>query len=237
MHNRFAVFNLPNRGARNEFLPLQGNPAIHLEWVRPQDYDGKAQVIILPGSARTIDDLKALRESGGARAIHDHLAAGRIVIGICGGFQMLGQRLIDPRLSQGDEKVIEGLGYLPHTTLFGPTKLPESGGPRPWLSCSTTGRLLNGRGKGGLLSGEERRSGFSFIDEEQSAATFLPLMQVLSRELNEALPESETINSIAWQPGRETLDGLVSSDRQIWATYLHMIFHNGPFQSSIFELL
>ncbi len=235
MTNQIAVFRLPNRGQRDEFLPLQGNPALKLDWVTPQDYDGNAQIIILPGSARTIDDLAALRESGGARSIQNHLASGRIVIGICGGFQMLGKHLIDPRLSQGNEKVVEGLGYLPHTTVFGPSESPSGAARTPWLSCSTTGRLLIGKGAGGTVYGEERRSGFSYVSE--SATGYLPLMTILERQLNEELPTPEKIGSVMWNPGTEIIDGLVSADRRIWSTYVHMICHNEPFQRTIMELL
>jgi len=216
-------------------LPLRGNPALDVEWVRPQDYDGTAQVIILPGSGRTIDDLAALRESGGAEAIRRHLAEGKIVVGVCGGFQMLGKWLIDPRLSQGNQPRVEGLGYLPHTTIFGPSHVEDETIAAPWLSCTTTGRLLVGLGKGGTIEGEERRSGYSFIAGESMGC--LPLVAVQNRERHEDLPDKEIIDSVLWQPGRETVDGLVTADRQIWGTYLHLIFHNQAFQKSILALL
>jgi adenosylcobyric acid synthase len=236
MRTKFVVFRLPNRGPRDEFQSLRGNPALELEWVSPQDYDGSAQVIVLPGSARTTDDLKALRESGGADAIKEHLSRGLIVVGVCGGFQMLGNWLIDPRLSQGDQSIVEGLGYLPHTTVFGPTRIPPGADHAPWLSCTTTGRLLLGRGAGGTVSGEEHRSGFSFVDESDRS-NCLPLVAVHDRKLNEEMPTPELIGATLWSPGREKLDGLVSPDHKIWATYLHMIFHNESFESTIFERL
>lgn len=231
---KIVIFRLPFRGPTDEFLPLRGNPAYEVEWVRPQDYDGKARVIILPGSGRTIDDLAALRESGGAEAIRRHLAQGGIVVGICGGYQILGQWLYDPRLSQGSEKLVAGLGYLPHSTIFGPTRV-EDDAKTPWLSSKTTGQLLVGRGKGGTVVGEERRSGYSFV--RQSDASYLPLVAVQERQLHEALPDEETISEVLWQPGHEQVDGLVSADRKVWGSYLHLIFHNAAFQSSFFEVL
>ncbi len=235
MNNRIVIFRLPFRGPTDEFLPLRGNPAYEVEWVRPQDYDGKARVIILPGSGRTIDDLAALRESGGAEAIRRHLAEGGIVVGVCGGYQILGQWLYDPRLSQGSEKLVRGLGYLPHSTMFGPSSLAEPTAPAPWLSSKTSGLLLVGKGAGGTVTGEERRSGFSYTNEAD--ASYLPLIAVLNRELHESLPEEETIGDILWQPGRELVDGLVSSDRQVWGSYLHLIFHNDAFLRSFFEVV
>lgn len=231
---RIVIFRLPFRGPTDEFLPLRGNPAYEVEWVRPQDYDGKARVIILPGSGRTIDDLAALRQSGGAEAIRRHLAEGGIVVGVCGGYQILGQWLYDPRLSQGSEKLVAGLGYLPHSTIFGPTTV-EADAKAPWLSSKTTGQLLVGRGRGGTVVGEERRSGYSFV--RQSDASYLPLVAVQERKLHEALPDEETIADVLWQPGHEQMDGLVSADRKVWGSYLHLIFHNSAFQSSFFEVL
>lgn len=231
---KIVIFRLPFRGPTDEFLPLRGNPACEVDWVRPQDYDGKARVIILPGSGRTIDDLAALRESGGAEAIRRHLAEGGIVVGVCGGYQMLGQWLYDPRHSQGCETLVRGLGYLPHSTIFGPTAVEENA-KAPWLSSKTTGELLVGRGKGGIIIGEERRSGYSFMGEP--VASFLPLVTVHERTLHEALPDEETIGNVLWQPGHEQVDGLVSADRKVWGSYLHLIFHNAAFQSTFFEVL
>lgn len=232
---KIVIFRLPFRGPTDEFIPLRRNPAFEVEWVRPQDYDGRARVIILPGSGRTIDDLKALRESGGAEAIRRHLAAGGIVLGVCGGYQILGQWLYDPRLTQGSEQLVRGLGYLPHSTIFGPSKWLDESAKAPWLSSKTTGRLLVGRGEGGTITGEERRSGCSFTRATDTSA--LPLIAVTNREFHEAVPDEETIDNVLWQPGREQVDGLVSRDRQIWGTYVHLIVHNEAFCSSFFEVL
>lgn len=191
-------------------------------------------MIILPGSGRTIDDLAALRESGGAEAIRRHLAQGGIVVGVCGGYQILGQWLYDPRLSQGSQAIVRGLGYMPHSTIFGPTMV-EANAKAPWLSSKTTGQLLVGRGAGGTIIGEERRSGYSYVNEPD--ASYLPLVTVQGRDLHEPLPDEETINSVLWQPGHEQVDGLVSADRKVWGSYLHLIFHNEAFQSSFFEVL
>lgn len=231
---KIVIFRLPFRGPTDEFLPLRGNPAHEVDWVRPEDYDGKARVIILPGSGRTIDDLAYLRQSGGAEAIQRHLAQGGIVVGVCGGYQILGQWLYDPRLSQGSQKLVRGLGYLPHSTIFGPTMVEENA-KAPWLSSKTSGLLLVGRGAGGTVVGEERRSGFSFVSE--LPASYLPLIAVQDRQLHEALPDEEIIAQTLWQPGRELVDGLVSADRQVWGSYLHLIFHNAAFQSTFFEVL
>lgn len=232
---KIVIFRLPHRGPTDEFVPpLSSTLVVDASWVRPQDYDGNAQVIVLPGSGRTIDDLAALRESGGAEMVQRHLAQGGIVVGVCGGYQMLGQWLFDPALSQGSQPLVEGLGYLPHSTIFGPSHT-EAGIKPPWLSSTTTGHLLVGRGNGGTIVGEERRSGFSFTNE--SSPFYLPLIAVQDRKLHEPLPDEEVIENVHWQPGREEVDGLVSADRRVWGTYLHRIFYNEAFLRTLFEVL
>lgn len=222
---RFAVFRLPFRG-RDEFLPLQGDPTFQAGWVSPQDYEGGAKVIILPGSARTVDDLCYLRANGGERKIREHLAQGGVVVGVCGGYQMLGQMLYDPDKKQGSQEKIEGLGLLPVSTWFGPSM----------LKCESTLELLVGSGSGGLLKGREHRSGFTPLPPASSGA--LSLNRVRSRDLMAEMPKPTTLEGgVLWQPGSEQLDGLVTADRRIWATYLHLIFHNNPFLRTLFASL
>ncbi len=222
---RFAIFSLPFRG-RDEFLPLEGDPTFRAGWVRPQDYTGGAKVIILPGSARTIDDLCYLRAHGGERKLREHLAQGGVVVGVCGGYQMLGRWLYDPNRKQGSLPKVEGLGLLPVSTWFGPTM----------LKCDSRLELLVGSGSGGLLNGREHRSGYSLTQPESAAVT--PLSRVKTRNLQAAMPSPTTLeDGVLWQPGSEQLDGLVTADRRIWTTYLHLIFHNDPFLRTLFECL
>ena len=68
---------------------------------KPQDLSG-ADVVVLPGTRATISDLAWLRSRGLDRAIPDHAAAGLPVLGICGGFQMLGRTRLRSRRSRGD---------------------------------------------------------------------------------------------------------------------------------------
>ena len=77
-----------------------------------------ARVIVLPGSKNTVADLRWLRESGLADAIVHAARRGVLVIGVCGGYQMLGNELIDERGDAGDRGSIEGLHLLPSTTTF-----------------------------------------------------------------------------------------------------------------------
>lgn len=225
-----VIFQLPFRG-RDEFLPLKGDPTLDVRWVAANEYDGKADVIILPGSGRTLSDLQYLRESGGERAVREHLAAGGVVVGVCGGYQMLGRKLVDPFQKQGAETSAEGLGYLPITTVFGPQM----------MQSRTEARLLVGAGEGGQVTGEEVRSGQSRVSGG-AVNGFLTLNRVVARSHHVQCPSERTLTlpdgaASNWNPGTEAWDGLVSSDRKIWGTYLHLIFHNEAFRRTFFKPL
>ncbi len=222
---RFAIFRLPAHG-RNEFLPLAGEPTCDVEYVNPHDYRGGAQVLIIPGSRRTTEDLIYFLSAGGERIIREHLASGGTVLGICGGYQMLGRSLYDPLHTQGPKLTMPGLGWLPIATSFGPSGL---------VSDSTM-ELLVGHGSGALVTGRENRSGYSLT--ELDAACFGPLLKVVSRQLLSPQPVPAVLdNGVAWEAGQEKLDGLVSDDRRLWGTYLHMICHNPAFLRSFLECL
>jgi len=235
MSERFVIFELPNKGTDREFRFLLGNPAFLTSWVKPQDYRGGAQVIILPGSGRTVDDLDYLRHTGGAEKIRQHLASGGVVVGICGGYQILGERVLDPFLTQGERKETQGLGYLPITTLFG----------KKMLSCRTTARMLVGAGASDVVIGEERRAGIAIPDADQvsklTSGEFLTLHEVEDRHFHERRPRKRTIatadESFKWAPGTEKFDGLVSRDRKVWGSYLHLVLQNEAFLRTLFATL
>lgn len=228
---KFVVFELPFRG-RDEFLPLAGNPCLDVKWVKPQHYRGGADVIILPGSGRTMSDLVYLRENGGDRLIREHLANGGTVIGICGGYQMLGERLYDPLIKQGEHAELAGFGLLPIRTTFGPTM----------MQSKTTALLTLGACERETVEGVEVRSGYSEATALAVSKTHLPLMSIAKRDFQVPKPEGEAISLgesllVDWKPGEEKLDGLVSSDRKVWGTYLHLIFHNEAFCRTFFATM
>jgi adenosylcobyric acid synthase len=82
-----------------------------------------ARVIVIPGSKNTIADLRWLRSTGLADAIVKAAHRGRLVIGLCGGYQILGERVADPKGVAGDSGVAPGLGLLPVQTVFVKRKL------------------------------------------------------------------------------------------------------------------
>ena len=91
---------------------------MRLRYVEPNDRLGEPDLIIIPGSKTTVADLEYLRRAGQAEEITTLYRRGTHVIGICGGFQMLGERILDPKGVESPHREIEGLGLLPVTTIF-----------------------------------------------------------------------------------------------------------------------
>ena len=83
---------------------------------------GNPHLIILPGTKSTVADLAYLRQSGMADAILERAKAGTPVLGICGGYQMLGKKILDPDRVESREKEVQGFGLLDAVTEFAPEK-------------------------------------------------------------------------------------------------------------------
>ncbi|MBF7142518.1 MULTISPECIES: cobyric acid synthase [Pseudomonas] len=130
---RVVVPVLPRISNHTDFDPLRLHPQVALTFVRPGEPVPPADLIILPGSKSVRADLARLREGGWDTAITRHLRYGGKVLGICGGLQMLGQRIADPLGLEGPAGVSEGLGWLAlETTLAADKQLRNVSG---WLSA------------------------------------------------------------------------------------------------------
>ena len=120
---KIAVPVLPRIANFDDLDPLRGEPDVDLHFVRPGDvFPQDAALVVLAGSKATIADMASLREQGWDRAIQRHVKRGGHVIGICGGYQMLGRRIRDPLGSEGSVTETEGLGLLDIETEMAPEK-------------------------------------------------------------------------------------------------------------------
>ena len=117
-----AVVRLPMIANFDDFEPLAGEPRVAVRFVRRPDDLAPADVVVLPGSKSTIADLAWLRDTGLAEAIVGVAAGGRPVLGICGGYQMLGHTLRDPLGIESTAGEASGLGLLNAVTSFAPAK-------------------------------------------------------------------------------------------------------------------
>ncbi len=195
---RIGVVRLPRISNYTDFDPLERETDVALQYIeRPDQFDG-LDLLILPGTKSTLADLEFLEETGLASAIRSYHAAGGRVIGICGGFQMLGNSLRDPEGVESERLAATGLGLLDIDTELKPGKQTHQVTARFQQAAYAAGF-------GGLadIQGYEIHAG-----ESECGLMSRPLLQLLSRS-----GEAVNIN-----------DGAVSADGRVWGTYLHGFF-------------
>ncbi len=193
-----AVMGFPHISNFDDFDPLQREPGVRLRYVESRDSIGEPDLIILPGTKTTMADLWWLRERGFAAEIERQANAGTPVIGICGGYQMMGRRILDPQAVESPEPEAEGLNLLPVDTVFAPVK--ETHRVRGAVS-SDTGLLAQARNA--AVEGYEIHMGSSTPTGE-AARPFR-----ISR---------------AGQPAAD--DGVVSANGRALGTYVHGLFNS-----------
>lgn len=192
-----AVIRLPRISNFDDFDPLAAEPGVRVRYVSSPQEMGRPQAVILPGTKSTISDLAWLRSQGLAEAIRQLAAEGRAVVGICGGYQMLGQVVRDPDGVESPLEETPGLGLLPVETDFKGEKATHrvrarvTGGPG-WLSGL----------EGQPVQGYEIHMGRS-----SGGKTWV--------EITERSGEPVSV-----------LDGAVGEDGRVWGCYLHGLFQN-----------
>jgi adenosylcobyric acid synthase len=113
---RVGVVRLPHISNYTDFDPLEQEPGVSLRYLDHRDALNAVDLIILPGTKNTISDLLYLKETGLFQQIQAHAARGGRVVGICGGYQLLGLEVRDPLGVEGPPRMEAGLGLLPVVT-------------------------------------------------------------------------------------------------------------------------
>ncbi len=113
-----AVVLLRHMSNFTDFNVLERTPGVHLFYTANASEIETADIVIIPGSKNTMADLAHLREKGLAKAILNAHESGKAVLGICGGYQMLGRELHDPMGVEGETAFMPGLGILPVSTIM-----------------------------------------------------------------------------------------------------------------------
>lgn len=116
-----AIVKLPRLSNFDEFDALPG-----ARWIDRPSQIGDAALVILPGTKCTADDLAWLRRAGLAGALVERATGGGPILGICGGYQMLGERILDPDGVESREPDVAGLGLLPVVTRFERAKVTDA---------------------------------------------------------------------------------------------------------------
>jgi adenosylcobyric acid synthase len=118
-----SILRLPHISNFTDFDPLEAEPTVQVKYVYPDDHLGYPDAIILPGTKTTIADLLVLKESGMAQQIINYAHSGGTVLGVCGGFQILGKTINDPEGLEGKQGEYQGLNLLPIATTLDQNKI------------------------------------------------------------------------------------------------------------------
>jgi adenosylcobyric acid synthase len=119
---RIGVVRLPHISNYTDFDPLEQEPGVNLAYVDHRDELSGLDLLILPGTKNTISDLLYLKASGLSARIQAYGRAGGRLVGICGGYQILGQEVRDPLGVEGDPRTESGLDLLPVVTTMAGAK-------------------------------------------------------------------------------------------------------------------
>ena len=219
-----AVIRFPHLANFDDFDPLLIEENVHLRWVEDAEQLGRPAAVILPGTKTTLHDLAWLRSSGLAPRILELAAAGTQIVGLCGGYQMLGRELSDPEGVEAEAgSEAPGLGLLDRRTLF----VAEKRTRRVQATCrSAPGPLAALEGLS--VMGYEIHMGLS---EPQNPDSTLFQLHGLTPE--ESSPKSRSSDDFsAPDPLRNGswAEGAYSMDGHVWGTYLHGLFDNDPFR-------
>ncbi|PYC73039.1 cobyric acid synthase CobQ [Streptomyces tateyamensis] len=118
---RVAVLRFPRLSNFTDLDALAQEPGVLVRWATRPEELADADLVVLPGTRATVADLAWLRERGLAGPLRERAAAGRPVLGVCGGYQMLGRRITD--LVESGAGTVDGLGLLPTVVEFGAEKV------------------------------------------------------------------------------------------------------------------
>ncbi|MCY3568560.1 MAG: cobyric acid synthase [Chloroflexi bacterium] len=203
-----AVMRLPHIANFDDFDPLRHEPGVRVRYVRRLEEFGDPDLVLIPGSKTTVEDLEWLRTQGLADRIVNARRAEVPVIGICAGFQMLGRKLHDPGGFESSRTVTRGLDMLPTSTTFHAEKVTHQVSARV-----RAGRGMLGRCDGAALTGYEIHMGVAA--QESHAGPF----QVETRSGRVA----------------GSSDGALDDDGLTLGTYMHGLFHNRALRRSVLQ--
>jgi adenosylcobyric acid synthase len=206
-----AVLRLPSISNFDDFQPLEHEHGVAVRFVESARELGNPNLLVIPGSKSTVSDLDWLRREGFAEVIAARAAAGRPVLGICGGCQMLGQMIEDPGGVESSDSTAAGLGLLPITTRFEAVK--DTAQVRARIAAPS---FIGAADTVGELAGYEIHMGR--IARSGGAA---PAFEIVARNgVATAIP-----------------DGAISANGAIVGTMIHGIFDSAPLRAAMLHNL
>ncbi|MEE3452069.1 cobyric acid synthase [Dialister sp.] len=206
-----VVMQTPKISNFTDFDALNHEPDVNVRFVQQGDMIGDPDLILLPGSKNTTEDLLYLKRQGYAKEIQEMAAKGVPVIGICGGFQMLGEKVCDPLHVESNNDEVDGLGLLPYVTSMHGKKNTY----QVTFDCSSLPFLdMEFSGKG--LRGYEIHMGeTTLVHPAQS------LFHIVQRSLEPV----------------DLKDGFINEAHNVFGTYCHGLFDNDELRRAVINAL
>ena len=192
-----VVTHIPRIANFDDFDPLASEPGVRVRYVTSPEQVGNPDAIVIPGTKSTINDLEWLRSQGFEKVIQKHAQDGGAVVGICGGYQMLGEVVHDPDHVESKLDSAPGLGLLPVETVFAGNKATHQ----------ASAKIQNGPGWFAELEGRAI-SGYEIHMGRTNSKT--PWLEITERN-------GQSV---------QVLDGATSEDGKIWGCYMHGLFAN-----------
>ncbi len=202
-----AVIRLPRISNFDDFDPLKNEPDVRIRYIERPEQIGNPSAIILPGTKSTIPDLIFLHKTGMVKAIQEYRKQGGVVVGICGGYQMMGKTIRDPENIESAQKEVNGLGLIPTETTFKNEKTTHQ---IKALIKSDVSWLADIKNK--AVTGYEIHMGTTKMKDSKSF--YKPLLQIENRS-------GEKVS---------VMDGIMQRDGRVWGCYIHGIFKNDSFR-------
>lgn len=205
---QIVVMQTPKISNFTDFDALAYEPDVSVRFIKPGDEIGNPDMIILPGSKNTIADLTYLYEHGYVEKIKELAAAGTPVMGVCGGYQMLGEKIYDPEHMEGDIEELDGFGLLPLRTTMKNNKTTHQ------VIFDAKDVAFLGQKLGGTdLRGYEIHMG----ETELTASNLTPCFAIKKRS-------EQDVN---------VMDGYALSNELVLGTYIHGILDNDTLRRTI----
>lgn len=203
-----AVILLPRMSNATDFLALESEPDVVLRYVHSADELAEADVVMIPGTKNTMADLAYLRAQNLPAVFARHVKSGRELVGLCGGYQMLGRMLSDPDgIEEGG--TMSGLGFLDVTT--------------SWERQKVCRRVV------GVVADLDGLNGHAVVGYEiHSGRTVSRAAPALSVAPEGAGPEADS-------PPEGAPEGAVGADGRVWGTSVHGVFDAPAFRSAWLE--
>lgn len=197
-----GVIALPRISNFTDFDPLIKEEDVHLRYIRKASEWGNPDAVIIPGSKNTLEDLHFIKEQGLDELLLQHQDRGGFVVGICGGYQMLGASIKDPDQLESELLQAQGLGLIPSETVF--------------LQKKKTVQVIGQAETGEDGAKELPIHGFEI---HMGRTRFVkPVIQPFTLRIHDA--ELDSVHR----------EGVRNEDWTVFGTYVHGVFHNDDFR-------